>query len=209
MRNILFISMIGIFMMACGETTAFQGDDLRFKALMNGETVEVVSDDSVGADGFDEVALLADEGVVTVDEGSAGSEESAVEEETSIDRPGNSENARRNNNEERTTGKKRSGFEAMRRILLQDDMQQYEDMEISEEEMEDIPFLTCGKNNKKIIVCHHPNGKYDKRKSLCVGRGMLPNKGLLKTRNKEIQNYAGLCEGHTMEDLNGAGYLKQ
>ena len=55
--------------------------------------------------------------------------------------------------------------------------------------------ISCGKNGKKVLVCHHPNNDYEKRMTKCVGASAL--QAFVGAGDREgnfDRNYAGPCK---------------
>ena len=185
MKTLLLLISAFALLTACGPSANFSGDSVRFKSLMDGETVEIIGDDQLDA-------------IVIEDEGLTSEEEKTEEEITSIiiddsemfpDQP-----------DENTEDSPKDRRRCKQRLVKQDKENKHDEMFTSPREIEEdsdlYEAIRCGKDNgKKVLVCHHPNGDASKRKTLCVGRPSLEaHLGIGKNgRSKKHVNYAGPC----------------
>ena len=74
-----------------------------------------------------------------------------------------------------------------------------EDIGISEELFE---AMTCDKKEKKVYICHFPNGEQDKGHTLCIGRPALEAHlaHMASSEHDGHHDYAGPCQEPSQDE---------
>lgn len=190
------MGLTAVAFMNCSPDANFQNDDDRFKSLVDGQTVEVVDEDTfeelsqedTGLGGNDDGGNQNDGGINNGNGTPGGQGETmghtgGDDDDDDMERPGNRGVAGNGN---RT---------CRQRIMEQERRREHSEMVTSPNEMQnDIELnneVKCGKNGKKVLVCHHPSGDASKRKTLCVGAPAL--KAFIQHMKASSVNFAGAC----------------
>ncbi len=180
-----------IFFMNCGQDANFD-DGSQFKSLVDGESIEVVSNEELDA-----IENEGDSGLVSDDDGSSeddgGLHSDDDDDDDSYERQGN--RAHRYSGVDYNHGHKG----CKDRIIEQHSHGRHHEMVTSPEEMENDEDMneatSCGSKGHKVLVCHFPNAEYAKRKTLCIGRPALEAHiaHLGGKRGSDHVDYAGAC----------------
>ncbi len=214
MKSVFLVLLSGLFLMACSpaEFSTVPGGTETQLSLLDGETVEIVTDeelvDRVGQDPSDE-----DDGLAT-DEDDDGLYNDDDDKEYGVEIDDKSLNCRRmpssrglelmawakkcmithNDDQDKDYGTnerpiKRHSCKERNVAVTPDKLANDEGV---------VAVIGCGNeyNDKKVSVCHHPNGEYAKRKTLCVGAPALKAfVGMnFKRSSAQDKNYAGPCQ---------------
>lgn len=181
MKALALLAMTSLTFVACGPKANFNPTDARFKSLLDGQSVEVVSNQDLDS--------------------SIGSDDSATSGPTSTNTRSDDGSATEPNTDEPSTEptKKAPGHTCKDRILKQDKEKHHSEMITSPQEIEDDSSIgdaiACDKKQKKFYVCHFPNADYSKRKTLCLPRPAIEAhlEHLGAKRNSGHADYAGPC----------------
>ncbi len=189
-----------LFFMNCGQEANFD-DNSQFKSLVDGESIEVVSNEELDAMKDDgDSGLVSDEDESSEDDGGLNSDDD--DDDDSYERRGN--RGQRHSGDKEGRGSKG----CKDRITEQHSQGRHHEMFTSPEEMESDEDMneatSCGSKGHKVLVCHFPNAEYAKRKTLCIGRPALEAHiaHLGGKRGTDHVDYAGPCrdlEGNIAE----------
>ncbi len=191
-----------LFFMNCGPNAEFTYDE-QLRSVVDGETVEVVSNeefDAINNQGDNGIngtnTGMGDGGDSNDDRGLPG-HSSHDDDDDSDDSYAGSENSGHRHGNEENHGK---GKKCRDRLIEQHNNNRHDEMVTSPKEMDSdsdmAAIVRCGDKGNKVLVCHFPNADHSKRKTLCIGRPALEAhiEHLGKKRGSEHVDYAGRCK---------------
>ena len=200
MKLTLIALMSAALFMGCSPKSSFNSDDQRFKSLMDGETVEVVDDqtliDTMGIGEDSQDGANPSDGSNQGDDGLGNNDDSYDNGDDGVNDQYDNEDdynfwdliadVMRDGGKKHDNGKKDgtkgnggkgyNGGSCRNRILDQDDYGDHDDMLTSPGEMqiskELYDAIKCsseeGGKNKKVYICHYPNGDDSKKMTKCL-----------------------------------------